>query len=364
MGCEHHRQGDPPVSTPPKRGARVEIERAAKSFQAGVTALQATDLVIPAGEVLVLLGPSGCGKTTLLRMIAGLETPDAGGRIRFDGQDVTAIPVERRQVGMVFQSYALFPNMSVAENVGYGLRVRKVARAEREAEVARLLDMVGLTEFAGRRIDRISGGQRQRVALARALAIKPKVLLLDEPLSALDAALRERLRVEIATLLRTFGITAVYVTHDQAEAMAIGDRIAVLDRGRIAQIGSPEEVYAKPASRYVAEFVGTSNRIAGPVSGGDLVLAGGRLAVGGPDRAAVFSFRPEAVTLHLDDPGGGTLGGTVVASTFLGASCRVVVALEGAASPILVDVPASERPAVGQRVHLRADPAHLVEYPD
>ena len=349
------------MTAPPRRGAEVAISGAAKTFAAkAVAALQATDLVIPAGEVLVLLGPSGCGKTTLLRLIAGLERPDPGGTVRFDGEDVTALSVERRQVGMVFQSYALFPNMTVAENVGYGLKLRGVPRAARAAEVARLLDLVGLAEFAGRRIDRISGGQRQRVALARAIAIKPRVLLLDEPLSALDAALRERLRAEIAALLRAFGTTAVYVTHDQAEAMAIGDRVAVMSRGRIAQIGTPEEVYARPASRFVAEFVGTSNRLSGAVAGGELRVGAGRIPVGGPDRTATFWFRPEALALG---PAGG-LPGTVVASTFFGPTCRLAVALGDGGAPLLLDVPAAERVAVGAPVRLALHPAHLTEFPD
>ncbi|WP_375459435.1 ABC transporter ATP-binding protein [uncultured Enterovirga sp.] len=353
------------MNGPAKRGSRVEISGVAKSFVSGVAALQPTDLTIAAGEVLVLLGPSGCGKTTLLRLLAGLERPDGGGTILFDGEDVTGIPVEHRQVGMVFQSYALFPNMNVAENVGYGLKVRKVARAERDAEVARLLDTVGLVEFADRRIDRISGGQRQRVALARALAIKPRVLLLDEPLSALDAALRERLRVEISTLLRTFGITAVYVTHDQAEAMAIGDRVAVLERGRIAQIGTPEEVYGRPASRFVAEFVGTSNRITGPVVEGILRVGIWHLPVGGPDRTATIWFRPEAASVaESGTPEGEALAGHVIGSTFLGASCRLAISIGGEQAPILVDVPAAMRRPIGAPVQVRVAQSALVEYPD
>lgn len=208
------------VNPGPRRGAAVTARRLSKAFH-GTTVLHPTDLHVPAGEILVLLGPSGCGKTTLLRLIAGLERPDGPDMLRFDGEDVSALPIERRNVGMVFQSYALFPNMTVAENVAYGLKIRRLPAAEREAETKRLLALVGLEEHAGKGIAAISGGQRQRCALARALAIKPRVLLLDEPLAALDAVLRERLRAEIGLLLREFGITAVYVTHDQAEAMAI-----------------------------------------------------------------------------------------------------------------------------------------------
>jgi putative spermidine/putrescine transport system ATP-binding protein len=343
----------------PARGVEVGIIDVAKTFTGCVTALDRTDLTIPTGEILVLLGPSGCGKTTLLRLIAGLEQPDAGGSIQFDREDVTRTPIEERQVGMVFQSYALFPNMSVADNIGYGLKVRRVPAEERKARVAELLDMVGLTELARRRIDRISGGQRQRVALARALAIRPRVLLLDEPLAALDASLRERLRVEIASLLRTFRITAVYVTHDQAEAMAIGDRVAVMNQGRIVQIGTPEAIYQKPASRFAAEFVGVMNRVSGPVRNGCLKINGGSLPVSGPDRDAVLWFRPEAVNIAAQ----GLLQGTITGTTFLGATRRIEVDV-GSASPILVDAPAVPTVRVGEPISLSVAPEALLELPD
>ena len=347
-----------------QRGAAVDIQTVGKSFPGGIVALQPTNLTIPAGEVLVLLGPSGCGKTTLLRLIAGLEAPDPGGTICFDGEDITGRSIERRQIGMVFQSYALFPNMTVAENIGYGLKVRKIPSAERRAEVSRLLDMVGLTELANRRIDRISGGQRQRVALARAVAIKPRVLLLDEPLSALDAALRERLRIELAGLLQTFGITAVYVTHDQAEAMAIGDRIAVMNRGRIVQIGSARAIYSSPSSSFVAEFVGTMNRISGPVIDGKLRLSAGSLDVGGPERTTTFWFRPEAVSLLCPDvsPEQG-LNGSVISSTFLGPICRLSVSL-GHDLTIVIDVPGWNAVPVGAPIRVALSPTALVEIPE
>jgi putative spermidine/putrescine transport system ATP-binding protein len=344
------------------RGVTVSVEGVAKTYAGAMApALFPIDLTIPSGEVLVLLGPSGCGKTTLLRLIAGLEQPDAGGRIRFDGEDVTGTPIEARQVGMVFQSYALFPNMSVAENVGYGLKVRRVPPAERRAEVARLLDMVGLTELAERRVDRISGGQRQRVALARAIAIKPRVLLLDEPLAALDAALRERLRVEIAALLRAFRITAVYVTHDQSEAMAIGDRIAVMNRGRIVQLDAPEAIYRRPTSRFAAEFVGTMNRIQGLVRDGVLRLDAGEIPVGGPDRAATLWFRPEAVRLAAPD--GATLRGRVAEATFFGPVRRLKIEI-GAGSPILVDAPSSQSLPPDGTIGLDIPADAVVELPD
>src|SRR6516165_7733511 len=240
-------------------GAALRLENCAKTFADGTRALAPVTLDVARGETVVLLGPSGCGKTTMLRIIAGLEQPDAGGRVRFNDADVTDLPIERRNVGMVFQSYALFPNMNVAENIGYGLKIRGVAAAERAARVAELVALTGIEGLEHRRIDQLSGGQRQRVALARAVAVRPSVLLLDEPLTALDAALRERLRSDLNQLLRTLGITAIYVTHDQAEAMALGDRIAVMRNGAIAQIGTPRDIYFAPASRFVAEFIGAAN---------------------------------------------------------------------------------------------------------
>ncbi len=224
-------------------GVTVHVEACAKTFGDGTRALEPVTLDVARGETIVFLGPSGCGKTTMLRIIAGLEQPDPGGRVLFDGADVTAVPIEQRNVGMVFQSYALFPNMNVAENIGYGLKIRGVTRGA--AGARRRADGVDRHRgFEKRRIDQLSGGQRQRVALARAVAVRPSVLLLDEPLTALDAALRERLRFELDRLLRTLGITTIYVTHDQAEAMALGDRIVVMRKGAIAQIGTPRDVYS------------------------------------------------------------------------------------------------------------------------
>lgn len=343
------------------RGSAISIRQLSKTFN-DLTVLQPTDLEIPAGQILVLLGPSGCGKTTLLRLIAGLETPDRTDMIRFDGEDVSGVPIEKRNVGMVFQSYALFPNMTVAENVAYGLKVRKVPSVERAAETKRLLALVGLEELGDRRISAISGGQRQRTALARALAIKPRVLLLDEPLAALDAVLRERLRVEIGLLLREFGITAVYVTHDQAEAMAIGDRIAVMQRGRIVQIDVPEEIYHRPANDFVADFVGTMNRISGPVRNGTLTIdageTGARIAAGEADRNTTLCFRPEAVRLVSE---AGAVRARVRATTFFGATQRLVAEV----SPdclLQLDLPSSQRFATGQTIGFEIDPAAILEF--
>lgn len=266
------------------QGTAVRLRHCAKTFAGGRQVLQPLDLDIHPGETLVFLGPSGCGKTTTLRLIAGLEQPDAGGQVLFDDRDVTGLPIERRDVGMVFQNYALFPNLDVAGNIAYGLKIRGLPRAERDARVAELLAMMHLEPLAERRIQQLSGGQRQRVALARALAPRPRVLLFDEPLAALDAQLREQLRADIGALLRELGTTAVYVTHDQQEALALGDRIVVMGEGRIAQIGTPTQIYQRPASRFVAGFVGQLNRFEVRAhSGAEVAVAGGRL----PDRKSV-----------------------------------------------------------------------------
>ncbi|NDV88244.1 ATP-binding cassette domain-containing protein [Aurantimonas aggregata] len=346
-----------------RHGAAVAIRGLTKTFKSTI-ALHPIELSIPKGEILVLLGPSGCGKTTLLRLIAGLEIPDGPDMVRFDDEDVSAVPIERRNVGLVFQSYALFPNMSVAENVGYGLKVRGMPGQARQAETLRLMQLVGIAELADRRISQISGGQRQRVALARALAIKPRILLLDEPLAALDAVLREYLRVEIGALLRRFGITAVYVTHDQAEAMAIGDRIAVMQAGRIAQIDTPQEIYRRPANAFVANFIGTMNRIEAPVANGVMTAGSGEtrlsLALGGPDRAATVWFRPEAIRLSHGD---GAISARVVATTFFGATQRLVAALDPG-HRLQVDLPADRPFMPGERVAFDLDASDILEFPN
>ncbi len=287
---------------------------------------------------MVLLGPSGCGKTTLLRIIAGLESPDRGGRVLFNGDDVTVVPIEKRNVGMVFQSYALFPNMNVADNIGYGLKIRGFARADREKRIAELVRLTGIDGLEHRGIDQLSGGQRQRVALARAVAPRPSVLLLDEPLTALDAALRERLRGELNRLLRTLGITTIYVTHDQAEAMALGDRIVVMRKGGIAQVGSPRDIYFAPANRFVAEFIGAANIVQGDYDAGALTLPGGRVplvngAASGPVSAMI---RPESIRVVA--AAAASLTGRIDSVSFVGDRQRLTVS-GAAANPITVDVP-------------------------
>ena len=225
----------------------IRLEQCSKTFANGHRALDPIDLVVHAGETLAVLGPSGCGKTTVLRMIAGLEQPDPGGRIFIGEADVTEVPTEHRGVGMVFQHYALFPNLSLGDNIGYGLKVRRCDPLKRAQRVGELLAMMHLTEFAARPVQQLSGGQKQRVALARALAPEPRVLLLDEPLTALDAKLRDELRVELAELLGRLQITTLLVTHDQAEAMALGHRVAVMSRRRLEQLGSPRSSTARLA---------------------------------------------------------------------------------------------------------------------
>ena len=332
-------------------GAAVRIENCGKTFVDGTRALEPATLDIARGETLVLLGPSGCGKTTMLRIIAGLELPDAGGKVLFDGKDMTSVPIEKRNVGMVFQSYALFPNMSVADNIGYGLKIRGMPREERASRVAELVALTNITGLEKRRIDQLSGGQRQRVALARAVAIRPGILLLDEPLTALDAALRERLRGELNRLLRALGITAIYVTHDQAEAMELGDRVVVMRKGAIAQIGSPREIYFAPQNRFVAEFIGAANIIEAPVENGQLVLPGGRQPVGGDANlaAAVAMVRPE--TIGIVGAGTTPLSGTIDSVSFTGDRQRIVVS--GASHKSLtVDAPNTIKAEAGERIGL------------
>ncbi|KPG00091.1 ABC transporter ATP-binding protein [Rhodopseudomonas sp. AAP120] len=344
-------------------GVSVRIEACGKTFADGTRALEPATLDIARGETLVLLGPSGCGKTTMLRIIAGLEQPDRGGRVLFDNADVTAVPIEKRNVGMVFQSYALFPNMTVAENIGYGLKIRGTAKRDRAARVAELVALTNITGLEDRRIDQLSGGQRQRVALARAVAIRPAVLLLDEPLTALDAALRDRLRGELDRLLRSLGITTIYVTHDQAEAMALGDRIVVMSKGAIAQIGAPREIYFRPVSRFVAEFVGAANILETEIADGQLRLPGGTLAVadGVTRPRAVAMIRPE--TIGLVAPDAATLAGRVDSVSFIGDRQRVVVS--GAADkPLTIEAPNGTTIRAGDMVGLAVAPEAIRLLPD
>ncbi len=352
----------------PQKGMRVRLEHCAKTFPDGTQALEPIDLEIDSGETLAILGPSGCGKTTLLRILAGLESPNRGARVVFGDEDVTRVPIERRQVGMVFQSYALFPNMNVRQNIAYGLKVRGDSRAAQAARAEEMLEMMQIRELAERTVEQLSGGQKQRVALARALAVRPRLLLLDEPLTALDAKLRDTLRIEIDLLLRSLGITAVYVTHDQGEAMSIGDRILVMDHGRVAQIGTPREIYFQSANRFVAEFVGTVNALNAEISNGCLQIAGGALAnealpnLDLPDQGSTtISFRPEHARVVAS--GSGHFRAEVLSSFFLGDRTRLLVSVPGG-DPLRVEAPGTQAYQDGQMVDIRLDESALFTLSD
>jgi len=345
----------------------VELDGVSVAF-GDVTALQNVSLSVEEGEFFTLVGPSGCGKTTTLRAIAGFESPDAG-TVRIGGRDVTGVPPEERDIGIVFQSYALFPHMTVRENVGYGLRFRDpprgVSTRERVEELLELVDMTGMDD---RDPTELSGGQQQRVSLARALAPGPDVLLLDEPLSALDARLRQRLRVTVRGIQRELGITTVYVTHDQAEALAVSDRVGVMHDGRVEQVGTPEAVYREPESRFVAEFVGDNNLLDGEVTATDPPRAtvegvevdlppgaSGRVTVG---ERVTLSVRPEAISVLPDiaDSAEGrrmTLEATVESVEFLGEAYRLHCTWQGQELLVRSD----ERESPGSTVTLGFDPA-------
>lgn len=302
--------------------AAVTFHSVSRHFGSGpgaVKAVDAVDLTIAEGSFFAMLGPSGSGKTTCLRLISGFEQPTAGS-IHIFGQDVSAIPPNRRNVNTVFQDYALFPHMNVRDNVAYGLMVKGVGRAQRYAKADEMLSLVHLSGYGDRKPGQLSGGQRQRVALARALVNEPRVLLLDEPLGALDLKLREAMQDELKSLQQRLGITFVFVTHDQHEALSMADSLAVFNEGKIAQIGTPEDIYAKPRTRFVADFVGSSNVLPPALT----------QAVGGP--AQWSSLRPENTRLAAIGP----LTGTVTALRYLGAATRVVVQAQGAEIAALV----------------------------
>jgi putative spermidine/putrescine transport system ATP-binding protein len=319
--------------------------------------VQNFELTIERGEFISFLGPSGCGKTTTLRMVAGFEAP-SDGTIHIDGKDVTRLRPNQRNVGMVFQSYALFPNMTVAENVGFGLKVAKQPAAQVRARVDEMLKLIKLPALGGRYPYQLSGGQQQRVALARAIAIKPKVLLLDEPLSALDAKIRVSLREEIRSVQRSLGITTIYVTHDQEEALSMSDRIVVMNEGRIEQIGTPFEIYNFPRTRFVASFVGTLNILRGKV----IDAASGRITIDGQEVVAgrglvdakagdvrSVALRPEAVTLQDQGGARNKLNGTIEEVSFLGAVVRIRVRFkESAISLDTFNNPGAPPPERGQ----------------
>jgi len=320
-----------------------------------VKAVDDVSFEIEDGEFFAMLGPSGSGKTTCLRLIAGFEQPTAG-TVAIHGKDVTGVPPYDRDVNTVFQDYALFPHMSVLENVAYGLMIKKVGKREREQRAEEMLAMVALSGFGGRRPSQLSGGQRQRVALARALVNRPSVLLLDEPLGALDLKLREQMQVELKAIQRRVGITFIFVTHDQGEALSMSDRVAVFNHGRIEQMASPAELYERPKTAFVAGFVGISNLIAG-----DLAK---RLAAS--DRPV--SVRPEKIHLEPADAqppaNAQSVGGTIASILYLGANTRYLVALEGGGelTVLLQNRDAHFEPSQGGPVRLWWEPRHLMRF--
>jgi len=351
--------GENTMNKKEKTGTAIRLTNCAKTFTNGTRALESTDLMVEAGQTIVILGPSGCGKTTTLRIIAGLEETDKGGQVFFGDEDVTDIPIEKRNVGMVFQNYALFPNMDVAKNIAYGLKIRGDSKEKMDRRVDEMLAMMQIEELRHRNINQLSGGQRQRVALARAIAVRPRVLLLDEPLTALDAQLRDSLRIEIDLLLKSIGITAVYVTHDQAEAMALGDKIVVMEKGRIAMIGTPRDVYFKPANRFVAEFIGTINTLKAKVENGNLNFQGGTIPIADiPDlniknqSSVELYFRPEHAVVAKT--GQGHFKARVISSFFMGDRTRLIVNGE-TAEPLKIEALGRQSFEKGQTVDICLD---------
>jgi ABC-type Fe3+/spermidine/putrescine transport system ATPase subunit len=340
----------------------VRVEDVVKRYGA-VEALAGVSIEFAAGRLTAILGPSGCGKTTILRAIAGFVSVD-GGRIRFGEEDVTATPPQDRGTAMVFQSYALWPHMSVFDNVAYGLRLRRTAADEIRRRVAAALDLVEIGDVDGiarRRPPALSGGQQQRVALARALVVEPRVLLLDEPLSNLDAKVRQRLRIEIRRLQRRVGITTIHVTHDQEEALAIADHVVLMNAGKVVQAGSPEEVYLRPASAFAADFLGVSHRLEGRAEAGALAVAGRVLPFSGPERGRVEVVLRSA-DLALAPPGDGGAGagldGVIEESVFLGGHYRHYVRVGEAL--LMVDGPSPIGPGPTRVV---VAPGRLNVYP-
>ncbi len=344
----------------------LSVRSLTKRF-AATTAVDGIDLDVETGKFTCLIGPSGCGKTTLLRMLAGLE-PATSGRVEIEGRDVSASSPAERGVGMVFQSYALFPNMTVAQNIGFGAG-RKIGASERRARIESLLATVGLQGFGGRRPQQLSGGQQQRVAIARALATEPRILLLDEPLSALDPLIRDQLRGELKALQRRLGVTTVMVTHDQAEALAVADSIAVMRDGRVEQVGAPDAVYERPANLFVAGFLGAANVLEGRVTGPrtvqlwDAVEVGADAAGRSIGEPIAVVVRPEAV--RLAGPGEGGIAATVLDRRFAGASTRLETSPDAAPDRTLtLDLPATvPAPAIGERVALVLAPERILLFP-
>jgi len=360
--------------------ATVELRRVTKHFGETVV-VKSIDLIVEKGEFLTFLGPSGCGKTTTLRMIGGFELPSSG-EILLGGKEVGALPPYQRDVNTVFQSYALFPHLTVAENVAYGLEQKRLPKGEIKQKVTDVLAMVQMDAFAPRKPRELSGGQQQRVAVARAIVNNPSVLLLDEPLGALDLKLRKEMQVELKQLQRRLGMTFIYVTHDQEEALTMSDRIAVMHGGKIEQIASPVEIYTRPRTRFVADFVGETNLLSGTVEGegtaARLIVGGVRLPLSAlasksapasaseSERSAHLSIRPESVTVAADgegvsSEGGPSLSGTVEETIFVGSTWKTIVRLEGGAKMVASEPPGSHGYlAPGLSVVVRWDAEHAV----
>jgi putative spermidine/putrescine transport system ATP-binding protein len=323
--------------------AYLELQNLHRDFGT-VKALDGIEIELGEGEFLSLLGPSGCGKTTALRLVAGFDRPEVG-RIVVDGKDVTNVAPNKRDMGMVFQAYSLFPNMTARQNVEYGLKIRGRDKSDRRSRVSELLELVGLGHAGDRYPHQLSGGMQQRVALARALAIEPRVLLLDEPLSALDAKVRVQLREEIRRIQLELGITTLYVTHDQEEALSVSDHVAVMYGGRIEQMGSPAEMYSSPATPFVAEFIGTMNRLEGTIVDGGVDHGGKMLTIEGAGsrpkgQRVLVLVRPETVEVARANgaaSSGNTLVGDVVTQTFLGPVTRLKILGDGV--DVIADVP-------------------------
>jgi putative spermidine/putrescine transport system ATP-binding protein len=334
----------------------VRLDNITKRFDETL-AVDDVSLTIEPGETVGLVGPSGCGKTTTLRTVSGFETPTEG-RVLFDGEDVTHVPPEQRNVGLVFQSYALFDNMTVRENVEFGLKMREVPKAQRAERASELLELLDIGELGHRDPTTLSGGQQQRVGLARALAIEPRVLLLDEPMTGLDATLKTRLQEEIGSLLDEIDVTSLYVTHDQAEAMVMCDRIAVMNDGRIEQVGTPAEIYERPANGFVADFVGTSNHLDATVHDGEIDF--GHAAVdapgGAPEGDVTVVARPEA--FDLDD---GPVEATIEDRFYLGEHVRATARTPGGQELILRFDPAEMPDGSTVSLSIDVDRIHILE---